>query len=121
MSKASRNFEQCQHKDISANGTVASLVCPRVSAGRPITAESPFFGKTSADLERMQAEVLIVLKGFDETFGQTVHARYSYRYDEIAWGAKFALAFEVDDRGELQIEVDKVSAIEPAELPSGRQ
>jgi len=84
----------------------------------PITAESPFFSKTSADLERMQAEVLIVLKGFDETFGQTVHARYSYRYDEIIWGAKFALAFEVDDRGELRIEVDKVSATEPAELPT---
>jgi inward rectifier potassium channel len=83
----------------------------------PITPESPFFGKTAADLERMQAEVLIVMKGFDETFGQTVHARYSYRYDEIVWGAKFAMAFEVADGGELRIEVDKVSAIEPAELP----
>lgn len=65
----------------------------------------------------MQAEVLIVMKGFDDTFGQTVHARYSYRYDEILWGAKFATAFEVDDDGELRIEVDKVSATEPAELP----
>jgi inward rectifier potassium channel len=83
----------------------------------PITADSPFFGKTARDLERMQAEVLIVMKGFDETFGQTVHARYSYRYDEIVWGAKFALAFEADDRGELQIEVDRVSVTEPAELP----
>jgi inward rectifier potassium channel len=87
----------------------------------PITAESPFFGKTAADLERMQAEVLIVMKGFDETFGQTVHARYSYRYDEIVWGAKFALAFEVGDRGELRIEIDKVSATAPAELPRGVQ
>jgi len=83
----------------------------------PITPGSPFFGKTAADLEGMQAEVLIVMKGFDDTFGQTVHARYSYRYDEILWGAKFATAFEVDDDGELRIEVDKVSATEPAELP----
>jgi inward rectifier potassium channel len=83
----------------------------------PITPDSPFFGKTAADLERMQAEVLIVLKGFDETFGQTVHARFSYRYDEILWGAKFALAFEVEDSGDLRIEVDKVSVTEPAELP----
>lgn len=85
----------------------------------PITADSPFFGKTAADLERMQAEVLIVMKGFDETFGQTVHARYSYRYDEIVWGAKFALAFEVTDSGGLRIEVDKVSVTEPATLPEG--
>jgi inward rectifier potassium channel len=84
----------------------------------PIAPDSPFFGKTAADLERMQAEVLIVMKGFDETFGQTVHARYSYRYDEIVWGAKFALAFEVADTGDLRIEVDKVSVTEPAELPA---
>jgi inward rectifier potassium channel len=83
----------------------------------PITRSSPLFGKTAADLEAMQAEVMILLKGFDDTFGQAVQARYSYRYDEITWGAKFARAFEVEESGDLLIEVDKVSAIEPAELP----
>jgi inward rectifier potassium channel len=83
----------------------------------PIREKSPLFGKTSQDLERMQAEVLIMMKGFDDTFGQTVHARYSYRYDEIMWGAKFVSAFDVEQSGDLRIEVDKVSATEPASLP----
>jgi inward rectifier potassium channel len=76
-----------------------------------IDSNSPLLGKTAADLERLQAEVLILIKGVDDTFSQTVHARYSYRYDEIVWGAKFAPAFEIDDRGDLRLEVDRVSDI----------
>jgi len=74
-----------------------------------IDAESPLFGVTAPDLERLQAEVLILIKGVDDRFSQTVHARYSYRYDEIVWGAKFAQAFEIDDHGDLRLEVDRVS------------
>lgn len=76
-----------------------------------IDAESPLFGKTAADLERLQAELLILIKGVDDRFSQTVHARYSYRFDEIVWGAKFAQAFEIDDNGDLRLEVDRVSDI----------
>jgi len=82
----------------------------------PIDEKSPLYGKTAADLERLQAEFMILLSGFDDTFSQTVHTRYSYRYDEIIWGAKFAPAFEIDEDGELVIEVNRVGAIEPAPL-----
>jgi len=83
----------------------------------PIGESSPLLGKTAQDLEQLQAEVLIMMKGHDESFGQSVHARYSYRYDEILWGARFATAFEVEENGDLRIEVDKVSLTTPAELP----
>lgn len=79
----------------------------------PIDEASPLYGKTAQDLERLQAEALIMIKGFDDTFGQTVQVRYSYRYDEILWGAKFAPAFEVEENGDLRVEVNRVSAIEP--------
>lgn len=82
----------------------------------PIDEKSPLYGKTREDLERLQAEVMIMLKGFDDTFGQTVNARYSYRYDEMIWGARFAPAFEIEEDGDLRIEIDKVGAIEPARL-----
>ncbi|HEX4807623.1 MAG TPA: ion channel [Bryobacteraceae bacterium] len=82
----------------------------------PIDANSPFSGKTAGDLEQLQAEVLIMLKAFDDTFGQTVHARYSYRFDEITWGARFAPAFEIDRNGDLQVEVNRVGLIEQAPL-----
>ena len=54
----------------------------------PINDQSPLFGKTASDLEALQAEVIVTMKGFDETFGQLVYGRYSYRYDEIVWGGE---------------------------------
>ncbi|MBV9406095.1 MAG: hypothetical protein JO211_12190 [Acidobacteriaceae bacterium] len=84
----------------------------------PIDEKSPLYRKSKEDLERLQAEILIMLKGFDETFGQNVHTRYSYRYDELLWGAKFAPAFEVDRNGDLRVEVNRVSAVEPVALPA---
>ncbi|HML17522.1 MAG TPA: ion channel [Bryobacteraceae bacterium] len=77
----------------------------------PIDESSPLFGRTAAELARLQAEVLILIKGFDDTFSQTVNARYSYRYDEIAWGAKFNSAFHIDDGGNMVLDVDRVGDI----------
>jgi inward rectifier potassium channel len=74
----------------------------------PIDQESPLYGKTAADLEKLQAELMILVKGFDDTFSQTVHARYSYRYNEFKWGARFAQAFEVDSEGDIVLDVNKV-------------
>lgn len=74
----------------------------------PIDAESPLRGKTAEDLRRLQAEVLILIKGYDDTFSQTVLARRSYRHDEIVWGKRFAPAFSVDSHGDLILDVWKV-------------
>jgi inward rectifier potassium channel len=82
----------------------------------PIDENSPLYRKTAKDLEIMQAEIMISFTGFDESFGQTVHARYSYRYDEIIWGAKFVQAFEVDADGELRLDVSRVGEFEPVSI-----
>jgi inward rectifier potassium channel len=74
----------------------------------PIDARSPLSGKTAAELETLRAEFLILIKGFDETFSQTVHARYSYRYDEVKWGGRFAPAFSVEQSGDVVLDVDRV-------------
>jgi inward rectifier potassium channel len=78
----------------------------------PIDSESPLFGLTAEDLTRLQAEVLILIKAYDDTFSQTVLSRYSYRYDEIAWGQHFTPAFSVDPQGDLMLELQKVGDIE---------
>ena len=78
----------------------------------PIDESSPLYGKTAEELQRLHAEVLVMMKGFDDTFGQSVHARYSYRYDEIVWGARFVPAFEFDRNGDMHVEVNKVGLLE---------
>ena len=81
----------------------------------PIDSESPLGRMTAADLEKLQAEVLILIKGYDDTFSQTVRATSSYRYDEITWGARFEPAFHVDAEGDLVLEIDKVGAFAGAD------
>ena len=79
----------------------------------PIDSESPLWGKTPEDLRQVQAEVMILLKAYDDTFSQTVLARYSYRFDEFLWNRRFAPAFSVDPEGDLVLELPQVSAITP--------
>lgn len=83
----------------------------------PITESSPLWGKTARDLESDQTEIIILMQGFDDTFGQNVHARYSYRYDEISWGERFLPAFEVEASGDLLIDLERLGAATAAPLP----
>lgn len=78
----------------------------------PINEASPLFGRSGADLERLQAEVLILVEGFDETFSQTVHARYSYRHEEIVEGARFIPAFHFDEHGDMVLSGERLDEIE---------
>lgn len=77
----------------------------------PIDETSPLWGKTREDLERLQAEVIILIKGFDDTFSQVVHARYAYRWDEIAWSARFVPAFYPAPEGHFVLDIAKVGEI----------
>jgi inward rectifier potassium channel len=77
----------------------------------PIDDESPLRGLEAEDLVRLQAEVLILIKGYDDTFSQTVLSRYSYRHEEILWHKRFAPAFDVDSEGELVLELQKVGQV----------
>jgi inward rectifier potassium channel len=77
----------------------------------PIDSESPLWRMNAFDLKRLQAEFMILLKAYDDTFGHTVLARYSYRHDEIVWGKRFAPAFTVDDQGDMVLELQKVGQV----------
>jgi inward rectifier potassium channel len=55
-----------------------------------IDEKSPFYGCTPQSLEAGETEIVITLIGIDETFAQTIHARYSYGADDIAWNHRFA-------------------------------
>ena len=81
----------------------------------PIDESSPFFGKTAEDMKRLQAELLVMIKGFDDTFSQVVHSRQSYRHDEFVWGAKFNSAFVVEPEGDLLIELNRLGDYSPIE------
>ncbi len=81
----------------------------------PLDPASPLAGKTSADLERIEGEILVLLTGIDEAFEQTVHTRSSYRADEISWNARFRSMFRPPDaRGRVSVDISRVHEIESA-------
>jgi len=53
-----------------------------------IDEHSPLLGETAQSLARARVELVVVLKGLDETFAQTIHARTSYTPDEVVWDAR---------------------------------
>ncbi len=80
----------------------------------PIDRESPLFGLGATELADRAAEILVLVRGFDDTFNQLIHARSSYRYSEIAWGRRFLPAFRNDARGRLLLDLAKIDDSEPA-------
>lgn len=78
----------------------------------PIDADSPLYGKTAKDLKDLEAELLIMIKGFDDSFAQHVITRYSYKHDEIDWDFKFLRAYTTDETGNTIVDLDKVNAVE---------
>ena len=79
----------------------------------PIDGASPLAGRTPEDLERTQAEILVLLSGIDEALEQTVHARSSYRADEIVWNARFQSMFlPADGRSRVSVDISRVHEIE---------
>jgi inward rectifier potassium channel len=79
----------------------------------PIDPASPLAGKTSEGLVKDEAEVLVLLSGIDETFAQTVHARSSYRAEEIIWNQRFRSIFVQEQGKSLAVNISRLHEIEP--------
>jgi inward rectifier potassium channel len=60
----------------------------------------------------MEAELLIMIKGFDDSFAQHVIAKSSYKFNEIDWDVKFLRAYSTDETGEIIVDLEKVGEVE---------
>ena len=79
----------------------------------PIDDASPLWGVTAEEMAASDAEFLVMLTGYDETFASTVHTRTSYKPHEILWGAKYASVFEKPgEDGMIKIDVGRLDSIE---------
>jgi inward rectifier potassium channel len=77
----------------------------------PIDRTSPLGNVTKAECLDADAEILVLLKGIDETFSEVVHARSSYKAEELVWDVKFTDIY-------LRNENDHIVGIDLGELSS---
>jgi inward rectifier potassium channel len=83
----------------------------------PISENSPLHGCTEQELKESDAEFMILVKGFDDTFAQTIHARSSYKDYEIEWGAKFKSTYDRGKNGKTVVDLSTLGAYEKVPLP----
>jgi len=81
----------------------------------PINDDSPLKDFSKDQFENTDAEILILIKGFDESFNQDVHIRYSYRFDEIIWNAQYKRAFTTNKEGETILQLEQIHEYELVE------
>lgn len=74
---------------------------------------SPLRGKTAEDLERKDAEVLVLLGGTDDRLGQRVHARHSYLASDILFDRKFVDVLSVNAHGRRVLDYTRFHETEP--------
>ncbi|MGB3465256.1 MAG: ion channel [Cyclobacteriaceae bacterium] len=74
-----------------------------------IDEDSPIHGKNVQDFSGEEAEFLIILKGYDDTFSQYVHQAYSYRHDEIVFDAEFDPMFFDTKDGKTVVHLNRIN------------
>jgi inward rectifier potassium channel len=84
----------------------------------PIDEESPMWHMKPDEMQRMEAELLILIKAWDDTFSQTVHAQRSYRHEEFLWDYRVSPAFQVDEDGGLVLDLNRISDCTPCPGPA---
>jgi inward rectifier potassium channel len=78
----------------------------------PIDEKSPFYQYDLTEMQAIDAEILIVLSAYDDTFAQQVHTKFSYTYEELVRNVKFKTMYYTDEEGRTILEMDKLDAFE---------
>jgi inward rectifier potassium channel len=88
----------------------------------PINQNSPIYGENPESLRQSQAEFLVLLSAFDETFSATVKTRTSYIPDEVLFGYRFANAFVIgaSDRNKIAVDMRQFDEVERVQLELNR-
>lgn len=77
----------------------------------PINKDSPLFDLDKNRLDTSRAEFMVLINGFNNTLSQNVHARTSYKFYDVEWGAKFSSIF-TDQNEKTRVAIDKIGDYE---------
>ncbi|OQP44676.1 transporter [Niastella yeongjuensis] len=92
------NLERSKIESMPMNWTVV----------HPIDDQSPLAGFTSEDLAANDVEIYVLIRGFNDVYGNTVQQRTSYTYHEILYNRKFIPMYHETANGTV-LELNKLS------------
>jgi inward rectifier potassium channel len=82
------------------------------TVAHPITTDSPLHAMTPQKLRQQDAEFLILINAIDDKSSHTVHARSSFKWDEIVWGARFKNMYRRTRNGRMSIDLKRIHDIQ---------
>ncbi|HVZ38900.1 MAG TPA: ion channel [Candidatus Kapabacteria bacterium] len=82
-----------------------------------INSQSPLYTFTPEQMKERELEFLILITGVDDTFAQMVHARMSYRVEEVIWGAKWGDIFMAPKDNVVMVDLHRLHNYELVDLP----
>jgi inward rectifier potassium channel len=80
----------------------------------PIEKDSPLFGMDKETLAASEINFVVVIVGFDETSGQTLHARDVFTAQDVRWGHEYLDFVWIDEQGLRHIDYAKIDATQMA-------
>jgi inward rectifier potassium channel len=72
----------------------------------PVNKESPLNQFDKSKFNDYKFEIIVMIKAFDETYGQMVYTRTSYTNKEFVYKAKFKKAIKVNEEGEIELNLN---------------
>ena len=78
----------------------------------PIDDASPLRPWIDDPAKAGDGEIVVVLSGFDESSGQTIHGRWAYGSEHIRWNARFADIIGIGDDGVRTIDYGRFHMVE---------
>ncbi len=79
----------------------------------PIDEKSPLWGMSEEDFSHGNLEIIVMVGGYNDTYGQDVHARSSYTAAEIQWHRKFKIPYYFNEDGVTMFDIRKLEESEP--------
>jgi inward rectifier potassium channel len=76
-----------------------------------IDRDSPLYGKSLQKLIDNQLEVLVLIKGFDDTYTQVIHSKRSYSSSDLVNGARFKTMYRNNESMTI-LDLSKIDDIE---------
>ncbi len=81
-----------------------------------INADSPIYGWDMRRMEEVEAQLILTVKGTDESVAQELRARHTYNLDAIAFDHQFVDVITNDENGNVVVDYTLFHDIVPEEL-----
>jgi inward rectifier potassium channel len=83
-----------------------------------IDEHSPLYGMDAAEFAAIDANLIVIISGFDENYGQEVRARHLYTHDDVRWNHQYADIIHQSSPGVTHVDYGKFHDLVPLVQPT---